>query len=133
MFRKKPQLTREQSLSAIPVRNSAITVSRDDTGLVSISIPRKEAWWVGLLAKVFFVPQEKRIGLDEIGSYIWDLCDGTNDVRTIIGRFQKEYKLNRKEAELSMLNYFKMLAKKRLIGLVIREPQDEKKGKKRKR
>ena len=134
MFRKKPQLTREQSLSAIPIQNQAVEVSRDDTGLISISIPRREAWWVSLLAKVFFVPEEKRVGLDEIGSYVWELCDGKNDVRSIIGQFQKKYRLNRKEAELSMLNYFKMLAKKKLIGLMIKEPSEKKKrSKKRKR
>ncbi|NOZ22663.1 MAG: PqqD family protein [Planctomycetes bacterium] len=134
MFRKKPQLTREQSLSAIPVRNQAVEVTRDETGLVSISIPRKKAWWVDLLAKVFFVPEQKRVGLDEIGSYVWDRCDGKNNVRAIVGEFQKKFKLNRKEAELSMLNYLKLLAKKRLIGLVIREPQEsKKKGKKKKR
>ncbi|MEW6355374.1 MAG: PqqD family protein [Planctomycetota bacterium] len=134
MFRKKPQLTREQSLSAIPVRNQAVEVTRDEAGLVSISIPRKKTWWVDLVAKVFFVPQEKRIGLDEIGSYVWDLCDGKNNVRRIVGEFQKEFKLNRKEAELSMLNYLKILAKRRLIGLMIKEPQESrKKGKKKKR
>ena len=134
MFRKKPQLSREQSLSAIPIQNNAVSVSRDDAGLVSISIPRKDSWWVNALSRVFFVPEEKRVGLDEIGSYVWDLCDGKNDVRSIIGQFQKEYRLNRKEAELSMLNYLKMLAKKKLIGLLIKEPQQgKKKGKKRKR
>jgi len=134
MFRKKPQLTREQSLSAIPIRNTAIGVTRDDTGLITISIPRKEAWWVNLLTKVFFVPEEKRIGLDEIGSYIWDMCDGKNDVRSIIAQFQAKYKLNRKEAELSMLNYFKILAKKKLIGLMVKQPgEGRKRGKKRKR
>ena len=83
---------------------------------------------------MFFVPEEKRVGLDEIGSYVWELCDGKNSVRSIVGRFQKKYKLNRKEAELSMLNYLKMLAKKKLIGLMIKEPQQGKrKGKKKKR
>jgi len=109
MFSRKPQLTREQSLSAIPVQNKVVRVSRDDDGLVNIAIPRRESWWVKGLARVFFVPEEKRIGLDEIGSYVWDLCDGKNNVRTIIGEFQRKYKLSRKEAELSMLNYLKML------------------------
>lgn len=133
MFGKKPQLTREQSLSAIPVRNQAVEVTRDEAGLVSISIPRKKTWWVDALAKVFFVPEEKRVGLDEIGSYVWDLCDGRNNVRTIVGEFQKKYKLNRKEAELSMLNYLKILAKRRLVGLMIKEPRESKRKGKKKR
>jgi len=128
LFRKKPKLTREQSLSAIPVRNQAIKVDRDDAGLVSISIPRRKAWWVDALARVFYVPDAKKIGLDEIGSYVWDLCDGTRDVRTVIAEFAKKYKLNRKEAELSMLTYLKQLGKKRLIALMIKEePQGKKK------
>lgn len=133
MFRDKPKLTREQSLSAIPVQNKAVQVSRDDAGLICITIPRRKAWWVDLLARVFFVPEEKRVGLDEIGSYVWNLCDGKNDVRSIIGKFQGEFKLNRKEAELSLLNYLRMLAKKKLVGLMVKHPQPRKKGKKKER
>ena len=103
------------------MRNQAIKVTRDDAGVVCIAIPRKQTWWVNALAKVFYVPEEKKISLDEVGSYVWDLCDGKNDVRTIIKLFAKKYKLNRKEAELSMLTYLRQLAKKGLIGLAIRK------------
>ena len=119
MFRKKSQLTREQSLSARPIQNKAVQVSRDDTGLICISIPRRKAWWVDLLARVFFVPGEKRVGLDEIGSYVWDLCDGTNDVRSIIAQFQKRYQLNRKEAEVSLTTFLRTLAARRLVVIAV--------------
>ena len=96
LFRKKgPVLTRDQSMAAMPIRNPMLEVETDDEGLVHLSIPRKDKWWVKLLARVVYVPKRRRIALDELGSYVWELCDGKTTVRTVIDKFAKKYKLNR--------------------------------------
>ena len=120
--KKQPVLTREQSMAAVPIRNPMLTVERDDGDLENLSIPRKEAWWVKLLVRVVYIPKHRRLALDRLGSTVWDLCDGQNTVRTVIDKFSKEYKLNRKEAEISMVTYLKQLAKKGIIGLQV--PKD---------
>ena len=126
-FRKKgPVLSREQSMAAMPIRNPMLEVEMDDEGQVHLSIPRKDKWWVKLLARVVYVPKRRRIALDELGSYVWELCDGKTTVRTVIDKFAKKYKLNRKEAEISMVTYLKQLAKKGIIGLQV--PQDVSSG-----
>lgn len=122
LFRKsQPALTREQSLAAVPVRNQAVTASEEASGEICITIPRREAWWVKLLSKMFYVPKHKKMSLDELGSYVWELCDGKNSVRAVIEKFRFRYSLNEKEAELSMVAYLKQLAKKGLIGLLLEE------------
>ena len=131
LFKKKPPpLTRQQSMSAIAVRNPALKCEREEDGTVQLMIPRREAWWVTLLSRVFYVPKRRRVSLDELGTYVWDQCDGETTMRTLIDKFAKKYKLNRKEAEVSMVTYLKQLAKKGLIGIQV--PKEVESGEKRK-
>ena len=82
--------------------------------------------WGRFLSKLLRMEDmERRIALDEIGAYVWDMCDGETTVRTMIGRFTDKYKLNRKEAEVSMVEYLRTLAKKGLIGIIV--PSDTRK------
>lgn len=126
-FRKKqPVLSRKQSMASMPIRNPMLKVETDDDGIVHLSIPRKDAWWVKLLSRVFYVPKRRKLALDELGSCVWELCDGETTVRSLIDKFCKKYKLNRKEAEVSMVTYLKQLAKKGLIGIQV--PKDVESG-----
>ncbi|MBM4080795.1 MAG: PqqD family protein [Planctomycetes bacterium] len=113
--RKGVTLSREESLQAIPAHNPAVKANRDDGGIVRLAIPRRKVWWVNLLAKIVYVPDERRIVLDEIGSEVWAMCDGRLTVRGMIDKFSQKYKLNRKEAEVSMVTYLKQLAQKGII------------------
>ncbi len=128
LFRKKqPALTREQSLASMPIRNPNLKYDREEDGTVRIIIPRKETWWVKALSYMFYIPKRRRIALDELGTFVWDLCDGETTVRALIDKFARKYKLNRKEAEVSMVAYLRQLAKKGLIGIQVPQatPREE--------
>lgn len=115
-----PRLTREESLRAIPVRNEKVEVEQDeDLQETLIRIPRRDDWWVRWLARIFFIPKHRKVTLDELGSFVWNFCDGKHTVGELIDAFAARYKLNRKEAELSMTAFLRMLAKRRLIGLAV--------------
>jgi len=119
-FRRRPKpLTREQSLASVPLRNEAIDADRTDSGEVCLVIPLRETWWVKVVRRVFHVPKKRRVSLDEIGSYVWELCDGKRNVRQIIQALCKRYKLHRKEAEVSVVAYLRELAKKGIIGIAV--------------
>jgi hypothetical protein len=121
--RHKP-LSREQSLTSVPLRNEAIEVERDDHGHVRLVIPRRETWWVRAFSRVFCVPKRRHITLDEVGTYVWELCDGQRNVRQIIQGLCKRYKLHRKEAEVSVVAYLRQLARRGLLGIaVLKSPQ----------
>ena len=131
MFRRKgPQLTRQQSLNAIPVRNRIIEVRRESGGTAVLVLKRSKSRRVRLIAKLFYVPEERKIALDELGTYVWDLCDGQTPVKKIISLFASKHKLGRKEAEVSVVEYMKQLTKKGLLGLLV-EKADDGGGKKR--
>jgi len=121
---KQKEISREASLESRPVRNPALKVTRQEDDTVLLGVPSDPARWVRALAKLLRVKDrdmERSIGLDEIGTYVWDMCDGETPVRAMIGRFTKKYKLNRKEAEVSMAEYLRTLAKKGLIGIIVPE------------
>ncbi|RLE78217.1 MAG: hypothetical protein DRJ56_00565, partial [Thermoprotei archaeon] len=61
----------------------------------------------------------KKILLDKVGSFVWDLCDGEHTVEDIIRELMREYKLHRREAEASLLLYLQMLSKRALIGFIL--------------
>ena len=131
LLRRQKPLTREQSLSSIPIRNELIEVERGDDGEVRLVIPRREDWWVRTATRFFYVPKKRRITLDEIGSVVWDLCDGKNHVRDIIRALAERYKLHRKEAEVSVVAYLRMLAKRRLIAVAVLKDTGQKPADKR--
>ena len=126
MFRrKKVELTREQSLKAVPLRNRKVEVRRESSGNAVLVLKRRRSWWANIVAKIFYVPEERKIGLDELGTFVWDLCDGQTNVKAIISRFAQEHKLGKKEAEVSVVEYMKRLTKKGLIGLMVEKPWEE--------
>jgi len=119
---RKPKLTREQSLSALPVRNTLITYHRSEAGETELIIPRRSDWLGKLMAFAFFVPSERKIILESIGSDVWELCDGEHSVNQIVDALIEKHKLNRREAETSLTEYLRKLGKRRLIAFAI--PKD---------
>ncbi len=125
--RRKPALSREQSLASVPLRNTAIREEETDDGLVRLVIPRRTSRWVRWLSKIFYVPKTRRVTLDEIGTFVWSQCDGEHNVRSIIQALCKRYKLHRKEAEVSVVTYLRTLAKRGLIGIAVLKEDGKKK------
>ena len=116
---RKRKISREAMLGSKPVRNELVHWERDENGEVLITLTRQKRWKVKLLAKFFYIPKERRIGLDELGSEVWEMCDGKHTVDRMIRRLADKYQLNRREAEVALTTYLKQLGKKRLIGFAV--------------
>lgn len=116
-----PDLTREQSLGARPVLNRLVKVERSEDGNVILQIPRRDSALARLLAKVFKMSPYRQLALDQIGTFVLELCDGEYTVRQIVDKLAETYTLSRREAELSLGEFLRMLARRSLIGLVIEE------------
>lgn len=104
----------------MPVRNVAIEEERTDDGEVRLVIPLRAPRWAWPLSRLLYVPKTRRLVLDEIGSYVWSLCNGERSVREIIQALSQRYKLHRKEAEVSVVAYLRQLARRGLIGIAVR-------------
>ncbi|MEI6431031.1 MAG: PqqD family protein, partial [bacterium] len=82
-----------------------------------LKIPRRKDKFGNLMAKIFRLPEYRRLELDEIGSDVWELCDGETPVESLTKAICDRYKLNRRQAETSVTAYLKMLAERNLIAL----------------
>ena len=108
-------------LNSRAARNEALAWDENDDGEVVIMVERQENLRVRLLSKIFYIPQERKITLDEVGTEVWQMCNGKTSVAQMIERLGKKYQLNRKEAEVSLLSYLKTLGQKRFVGFLIIE------------
>ena len=107
-------------LTSRPTRNESLEWEKTEDGEVQIKIQRQDkSWKIRFLSKLFYIPKNRRITLDEVGAEVWQMCNGRNSVSDMIENLSKRYQLNRKEAEISLLQYLKTLGEKRFIGFVM--------------
>ncbi|HJP34179.1 MAG TPA: PqqD family protein [Candidatus Latescibacteria bacterium] len=102
-----------------PARNDLLEWEKTETGEAQIKVIRQETWKTRLLSKIFYIPETRTITLDEVGTLVWQMCDGHTSVATMIERLREHYKLDRKEAEVSLLSYLKTLGQKRFVGFLV--------------
>ena len=105
-------------MSSFPVRNQAVEwrVEGERTLLV---LQRRRDWVGRLLATFFAVPKERQIELDAVGSYVWQNCDGHHTVAELIAALARKHKLDRKEAEVSLTTFLRLLGKRKLIAIAV--------------
>jgi hypothetical protein len=115
-----PKISRQEILTAVPVRNSLVEWETNEHEEVVLKVPRRQDRIGRLLHRVFVAPAFKQIVLDEVGSDVWVLCTGENSVDAIVKSMAKKYKLSRREVELSLASYLRTLAQRGLIGLTKR-------------
>ena len=128
-FKKQPKIGREAMFKSKPVRNDQLTWEANEAGEVAVTLERGESWKVRVLSKLFWIPNQKTLVLDEIGSQVWNMCDGRTTVEAQIRKLSEVHKLNIKEAEISLLAYLKKLGQKGLVGFVV--AKDDLPGKKK--
>ena len=109
----RPQISKEDFLKSIPVRNPTLTWKKYPSGEIAVIIKLEQKKRGFKLVKP---PKEKKILLDKVGSFVWELCDGKHTVDDIINELVSKYKLHRREAEASLTLYLRMLSQRLLIG-----------------
>jgi hypothetical protein len=100
----------EDFMKLIPVRNPIVEWGEYADGGVYI-----------ILRKGGGVKKEKRLNLDDIGSFTWMNIDGKNSVEDLLSKICSKYKITRMEAETPLLIFLRKLAERRLIAFLPRE------------
>lgn len=106
-------------MNSRPARNDLLKWEKTETGEAQIKVTRQKTWKTRLLSKVFYIPETRTITLDEVGTEVWQMCDGQTSVSTMIEKLRERYKLDRKEAEVSLLSYLKTLGQKSFVGFLV--------------
>ena len=114
-WRRRPT-TREQMLESAPVLNPAVRWEHLESGQV-MAVYRQDARGIRrLLMKLLAAPEMAQVLLDDAGTRVVGAIDGERTVKDLIAYVSAEFKLSRKESEVSVLEYMEMLGKRRLIG-----------------
>ncbi|MFH1569135.1 MAG: PqqD family protein [Gemmatimonadota bacterium] len=114
-------------LSSRPTRNELLKWEKNEAGEARITVVRQDNWKIRLLSRLFYIPRERTITLDEVGTEVWQMCTGHTSVAQMIEGLRGKYQLDRKEAEVSLLSYLKTLGQKRFVGFVL-EGEGERRG-----
>ena len=101
------------------MRNTQIRWEETKKGELRIKVPRPQTWIVKAFSKYAKVLPYREIVLDELGAWTFRSCDGKKKVKEIIEEFARKYNLNPKESEVSIIEYLRQLARRRLIGFAL--------------
>jgi len=126
---ESPSLTRRQALSAFPVRNPELQWREleSEEVVVTVKSPSRLSW--RLISWLFYLPATRTITLDEVGSFVWRLCDGEHSVSAMVKALCARYKLGKREAEVSLTTYLRDLGRRGLIAFAVPEDNGDAKVK----
>lgn len=115
-MKKAPAYTRAQIRKAKPIRNPDLQFIEGEAGEVTLQVPaiaaRGIAKWI---AKTGQGPAFREVELEPVGGFVWRNCDGKQTVEIIANRLRKEFKLEKLEAEASLLAFLETLSRRRFI------------------
>ena len=125
VFKKKPvasRMTRLEALAFKPVKSRQVSETRLETGEVVIEYPLAVRPLIAAVARRLGKSQQdlvqtKKLQLDALGTFVWDLVDGKHSVRRMIKIFAETHRLENREAEVSVTQFIRELGKRGLLGL----------------
>lgn len=115
-------MTRLEALAFKPVKSRQISEIRLETGEVVIEYPLAVRPLIAAVARRLGkspqdLVQTKKLQLDALGTFVWDLVDGKHSVRRMIKIFAETHRLENREAEVSVTQFIRELGKRGLLGL----------------
>ena len=111
-------------LEAIPVRNEAIRAERKSENETVVWVPVKRRWFMGPpLSWLMPFSKERGVGLDRLGTEVWDACDGKRRTEELVEEFAARHHLTFHEARISVLTFLRELTRRGLVAMV--KPKSE--------
>ncbi len=117
--RPRPMLTRRQAMAARPIRNPSLHWELDEEGNAVVTLTRRKDWVGNLLAWLFMVPESRPVRLDEIGTFVWQMCDGEHSFSDIAKALVERHKITMREAEVSLAEFLRMLGKRGMVAFIL--------------
>jgi len=117
LFKRRPQPSRENVRQAVPRQLPHVeAIPSDETTLLRVPLKEKLGA-TGWIARKSNSPSHHEIELDEIGAFVWSLCDGKRNVAGIAAALSKHYKITTHEAEASLLDFLDSLRRRGCLTL----------------
>lgn len=116
------KLTLEDLRKTCPLRNPDVQTLSDDQGNIFLDAPLTEQkGFMGFVARLAKAPNTKRFELEEVGAFVWSMCDGETTVEGIGKKLHERFKMSRFEAETALAAFLQTLGRRGLITLVAKK------------
>ena len=112
---QKTSIDKRQTLHAVPLVKSGVSISRGESGLVSVTLEIKRGR--GFLDRFRPLVTEKTYELDEFGTFVIDTINGKTPIIDIAREFQKRFSMSRRECELGVVAFVKLLLQRQIIDV----------------
>jgi hypothetical protein len=114
---------RRQSLAGRPCLNQGVRLERLSEARVQVvvELQRRSGFFARFLPPVFV----RRYRLDELGTFVVERIDGRRSAAALIDEFARHHRLNRREAELSVVQFLRMLMQRQAISIAVDAPSRE--------
>lgn len=135
LLKRRPpiQRTRADVLRSVPIRNALIQWTKEESGEVSLVVPVDQKKHLRLLIRLMNLPTKRVVSLDEVGSYVWEQCDGQHTFEQITQGLAERFRLTRREAEASLAEFFRLLGRRGMMGFLVPDSAKPTPPRKRKR
>ncbi len=124
MTKNLPQSTADwrPMLLAVPLRNTAVQVARDDGALVSLKVKnRKPGYLVPPISWMVPFKPYRTIELDALGTSLWRQCDGKRTVEDLCDWFAERHRLTFHEARSAVTGYLSQLVKRGILAIAMND------------
>ncbi len=114
--RSQGSVEKRKTLNSTPHIRVGVLLDRGDDDLITavLEIERGTGFFDRFRPKV----SERRYELDKFGTFVADQIDGKRNVLDIIGLFQKRFGMSRRESELGVVAFMKLLMERRVIDVI---------------
>lgn len=115
--RKQNRVDRRLALEGVPVVHSGVCLEDVAGGTVRISMTIRRG--SGFFERMRPLENRKSYELDEFGSFVIRLLDGRRTVLDLVDAFEKRFRLSRREVELSVVAFVKLLMQRNVISVAL--------------
>ncbi|HJP84131.1 MAG TPA: PqqD family protein [Fimbriimonadaceae bacterium] len=121
IFERKKKLDASALKKSKPTRNPFVTSEQLEQGTILLHAPlsTQGRGIMGKLAQRAGKPSVKSFELEEVGAFVWNLCDGKNSFESIAKKLGSQFRLSRLESEASLTAFLQMLSQRKLITLMV--------------
>jgi hypothetical protein len=114
-----PAISAMDLLDAVPLRSQTVRGEKRPDGGWLLRVPLRRRWYTRPpLAWLVPLSRDRAVGLDQLGSEVWEACDGRRTVQEIVDLFAAAHDLTFHEARLSVTAFLRLLVQRGLVVVV---------------
>ena len=110
-------MDRRMALEGVPVMRPGVSIEQSPEGLVRVCMTIKRG--TGFFERMRPAETKRSYELDEFGAFVVSLVDGERTVLDVVNEFEKRFKMSRREVELSVVAFFKLLMQRNVLAVVV--------------